>query len=232
MPNVDILCLANARKLAGRCVAGLRVDGTGWVRPVSKLHDGILNAAHVFLDNGKEAAVLNVIEMGLKSPRPDFHQPENWLLDGSVWKLAKSTAADHAAILRSAIVSGPELLRGYTDRVACADLRQKNAEASLAVIAPKRLDLVLHKKSDGTQRVRGRFWLGDRAHSCHYDLSLTDPPWEKKVLQEGSQTLSQTDGKFLVTISLGEPFHDCCYKVIAAIIHVPPPLADLIEVRV
>ena len=86
MPNAVILCLANSRKLAGRCAAGLRVDG-GWVRMVSKLHNGILNAAHLFLDNGNEAANLDVLDIGFGKPRPQVHQPENWLLNGSVWKL-------------------------------------------------------------------------------------------------------------------------------------------------
>jgi len=35
MPSVDLICLANSHKWNFRCVAGLRVDGGGWVRPVS-----------------------------------------------------------------------------------------------------------------------------------------------------------------------------------------------------
>jgi hypothetical protein len=34
MAQVDLICLANSRKLGGRCVAGLRLDGSGWVRRV------------------------------------------------------------------------------------------------------------------------------------------------------------------------------------------------------
>ena len=32
MPNAVILCLANSKKLGGRCCAGLHIDGTGWLR--------------------------------------------------------------------------------------------------------------------------------------------------------------------------------------------------------
>jgi hypothetical protein len=230
MPNVVILCLANSKKLGGRCCAGLRIDGTGWVRPVSKLPFGILNAIHLFLSNGNEAAHLDLLEIGLKSPKPDYHQPENWLIDGSIWKL--HTAAklqDQAAPLRNAIVQGPELLRGYADRVSCVELRQKNAEASLALIAPERLELILHKKPDGKCQVRGRFLLGKRPRQAAYDLSVTDPSWEKKVIQEGSQAITQTQRKFVVTVSLGEPFNDFCYKVVAAIIPLPPELADVAQ---
>jgi hypothetical protein len=209
MATAVVLCLANSKKLGGRCAAGLRRDGTGWVRMVSKLHNGILNAAHVFLNNGNEAALLNVLEIGFTKPKPAVHQPENWLLDGSVWKLhAKQDVQDWAAILRKAIVPGPELLRGCADRVSYAELQQQHAEASLALIAPEKLDLLLIKKPEGKLQVRGRFWLGNQTATCEYNLSMTDPIWEKKILQEGNQHLSQADRKFLVTISLGEPFND------------------------
>src|SRR6266850_2762793 len=32
MPLVDLICLANSNKMGGRCIAGLRTDGGGWVR--------------------------------------------------------------------------------------------------------------------------------------------------------------------------------------------------------
>src|SRR5438874_2580415 len=106
MPVATILCLANSRKLAGRCAAGLRLDGTGWVRMVSKLHNGILNAAHLFLDNGNEAALLDVLDIGFAKPKPEIHQPENWLLDGSIWKLhARQDVQPFAASLKKAIMS-------------------------------------------------------------------------------------------------------------------------------
>jgi hypothetical protein len=229
MPTAVILCLANSKKLGGRCAAGLRRDGTGWVRMVSKLQYGILNAAHLFLNNGNEAALLDVLEIGLIKPKPAIHQPENWLLDGSVWKLhAKQDVQDWAAVLRKAIVAGPELLRGCADRVSYVELQEKPAEASLALIAPQTLELLLIKKPEGKHQVRGRFWLGNQTQTCEYNLSMTDPIWEKRVLQEGNQRLSQADRKFLVTVSLGEPFNDYCYKVIAAIIRVPPALAELL----
>ena len=223
MPVATVLCLANSRKLAGRCAAGLRLDG-GWVRMVSKLHNGILNAAHLFLDNGNEAALLDVLDIGLARPKPDIHQPENWLLDGSVWKLhAQQNVLPFAASLKNAIVPGPDLLRGCTDRVAWADLQAKHADASLALVAPERLELLLIHKPDGRHQVRGRFAL----KNIEYNLSMTDPIWEKKIHNEGNLRLSQAERKFLVTVSLGEPFNDYCYKVIAAIIFLPAGLQDL-----
>jgi hypothetical protein len=195
---------------------------------VSKLQNGILNAAHLFLNNGNEAALLDVLEIGFIKPKPAVHQPENRLLDGNAWKLhANQDLRDWTAILRKAIVPGPDLLRGTADRVSYGELQHEHAEASLALIAPQRLDLLLIKKPEGKHQIRGQFCLGNQTPAGEYNLSMTDPIWEKKILQEGNQSLRQADRKFLVTVSLGEPFNEYCYKVIAAVILLPPQLVDL-----
>jgi hypothetical protein len=225
MPVATILCLANSRKLAGRCAAGLRLDTGGWVRMVSKLHNGILNISHLYLDNGNEAAVLDVLDIGLANPKPDIHQPENWLLDGSVWRLHGSQdRTPFADCLKKAIVPGPDVLRGTSDRVAWADLQVKHVEASLALVAPDELKLELIHKPNGRHQVRGRFVL----QHCEFNLSMTDPVWEKRIHNEGNLCLRQSERKFLVTVSLGEPFNDYCYKVIAAVIFLPAALNQVL----
>ncbi len=60
MLGLDIICLANSRKLTGRCVAGLRTDGMGWVRPVSALPDGTLSMKDYTLDHGNEVELLDI----------------------------------------------------------------------------------------------------------------------------------------------------------------------------
>jgi len=50
MPILRLVCLANSRKLGGRCVACLRLVGGGWVRPVSSFSDGTLCPAQYSLD--------------------------------------------------------------------------------------------------------------------------------------------------------------------------------------
>jgi hypothetical protein len=118
-----------------------------------------------------------VLDIGFARPKPEIHQPENWLLDGSVWKLhANQDVQLFAASLKKALVPGPDLLRGCTDRVAWADLQAKPAEASLALVAPERLELLLINKPDGRHQVRGRFALGN----VEYNLSMTDPIWERR----------------------------------------------------
>src|SRR5947207_517988 len=137
MPQVDIICLANSRKLRGRCVAGLRVDGSGWLRPVGTLPDGTLYPPDYTLANGTEATILDVLQIGIQTHRPVPHQPENWVIDGTSWALLSRPMADSLTpVLQNAIVQGPELLRGLSDRVPYTDFQQRNATASLALIAP------------------------------------------------------------------------------------------------
>jgi hypothetical protein len=225
MPVVDFLCLANARKHLGRCVAGLRADGAGWIRLVSKAPDGTLNWSQYLLKDGKDVAVLDFISAGVKAARPTLHQPENCVIDGTIWKKTTRPPEDAVPLLRKALFSGPELFGGTWDRVAMLELAEKPVGASLLLIAPECIDLVSIKRTDGKQQVRGRFALGTRPKLCHYDLSVTDPPWEALVKEKGPRSLRQSEQKFVATISLGEPFNGYCYKLLAAIIVLPPALA-------
>jgi hypothetical protein len=82
MPKFEIICLANSRKLSGRCVAGILTDGSGWLRPVSANPDGTLFSHHYRLSDGTDAQVMDVLELELAQPRP-----ENYQLNGSCFKL-------------------------------------------------------------------------------------------------------------------------------------------------
>jgi hypothetical protein len=226
--TLDIICLANSRKHGGRCVAGLRVDGGGWLRPVGP--DGILWPADYTLTDGTEAGVLDIIRIGIESPRPAPHQPENCLIDRTRWQLrARPMAVSLVPILKKACAQGPELLEGRSDRVPYAQLEQQHAAASLALVAPDEVFVYHQRDARGRTRpqARGRFWLGPSATAHLYDLPITDPRQEPLVIQRGAQTLSQADGRFLLTISMGEPFGLDCYKLIAAIIPLPPALASV-----
>src|ERR1039457_4830459 len=54
MPSVDLICLANSCKWHSRCLAGLRVDGGGWVRPVSDREHGELQYSQYRLPDHSE----------------------------------------------------------------------------------------------------------------------------------------------------------------------------------
>jgi hypothetical protein len=226
MPTFDLICLANSYKHGGRCVAGLRTDGPGWVRPVSARPDGSLNTNDYVLSDLTEVGLLDQFCVGVASARPESHHPENWVIDGSRWRLlARPMDEQLASVLKAAIVAGPELLRGHSDRVSHAHIQRQPLTASLALVMPEAVELYRHTGSSGKPSVRGRFSIGANGRAVDYDLSATDPAWITQVMNRGPQLLEQTDARFVMTISISEPFNHDCYKLIAAVIPLPASLA-------
>lgn len=79
-----ILCLANSRKLSGRCIAGkekLRRGYGEWIRPVSARPSEEISEEERRYENGQSAQILDVISVPMREPRPGAHQTENHLID-------------------------------------------------------------------------------------------------------------------------------------------------------
>jgi hypothetical protein len=85
-----IVCLANSRKLAGRCVAGKEWDGRAsglWCRHVSGRDRGELTAERWYQKSWRDPRLLDVMEVTLLGPRLSGCQIENHLVDTTVhWK--------------------------------------------------------------------------------------------------------------------------------------------------
>ena len=95
----------------------------------------------------------------------------------------------------------------------------------MALVAPEDLYLYDHRTYAGKRQARGRFSLGTRERLALYDLPITEPHWQRTILNGSPHTLRQAEGNFLLTISLSEPFAEKCYKLIAAIMPLPRHLA-------
>jgi len=229
MPSVDILCLANSRKHAGRCVAGLRTDGKGWVRPVAPRKEGVLFERDYTLADRTHAGVLDVLRIRLVRPQPEPHQPENWIIDPArSWELiARPPTPAHLQMLRRFVVGGPDLLGNRGDRVPFNSFLQTPARASLALVRPTDLRWRLVRTRTGKAQTRALFRVGPTP----YNLSVTDLFVEARLAGQrlGDHPVTSAglrpDDEVLLTISLGEPFEEdwCCYKLVAAVIALPRP---------
>jgi hypothetical protein len=221
----DLICLANSYKNNRRCVAGLRADGGGWVRPVSDREKGELDSHQYCYPDRSEPKVLDVIRMGLSEPRPLPYQPENWLIDGSGWEPVRRPASvDYAAVVAGAVSRTPSLLGSIGNRVPQAEYRQFADRKSLEIVQPS--DIVWHATPDketGRNRARVQFRLQD----ARYDLPLTDPEFVRslRTLAPGSHSSSELwiprDRKLLFTVGMSQPFGGVCYKLVVAVVVLP-----------
>lgn len=90
-----IVCLANSRKLAGRCLAGKVVGGSPsrWIRPVSsRPHEEVSEYERQYED-GSDPQVLDVVSVPLVEQRPKNYQQENWLLNPEYYWRKEGTVA-------------------------------------------------------------------------------------------------------------------------------------------
>lgn len=240
MPEwIEILCLANSRKHSGRCVAGLRTDGGGWIRPVGNNALKVLMPKHFTLPDFSEAMPLDLLRIPVESPAPLPHHPEDWLVGGGQWELLARPAPPEVAtgLLRAHLVRGPALLGTSMDRIPFTAFQHRPATASLALLWPKELLWKIIRSGEYQKRkTRIRFRAGAGDESVWYDLALTDPEWESRLQplpvgehpQETAHGIAPDD-RLLLTVSLSEPLGDkpvendtgLCFKLVAAVIVLP-----------
>lgn len=89
MKNIEVVILANSLKHHQHCIAGKCTSSGRWIRPVSNNNGAELNDAQAKCEN--RYGVFNVkplqkVIMNFSNHAPLPHQPENYVIDGSVWK--------------------------------------------------------------------------------------------------------------------------------------------------
>jgi hypothetical protein len=223
MPIIKrIVCLANSRKLSGRCVAGKEwtANGTGpWVRPVSaRLSEEVSEHERQYQD-GSDPQVLEIIDMPLQNHHPKSYQSENWLLDpnlywarvGRVRWQDLTHLADNPGVLW---LNNSNSYNGLNDRVSQAEIQQLNS--SLYLLHLEKLKLRVFAPgadfNNPKRRVQADFVHG----GVNYRSWVTDPLIEREYLagKDGEYEI----GTCFVTVSLGEPYEGYCYKLVAAVI--------------
>ncbi len=228
MSTLEIICLANSRKKGGRCIAGVRTDGGGWVRPVASRassEQGELHPQHYRLSDGSEPKILDILQIDLASPQPESHQPENWLVGNKQWERVSFPASlDFSKLLVPIVARHPNLFGNPFHRVSCDSFFLQPSQASLTLVMPKNLRWCITTNTLGRRQSRAIFSL----HGTSYNLVVTDTVWENllSALPMGVHPATAANlenfepDKVLLTISLGEPYEGYCYKLVAAVLQV------------
>jgi len=217
-----IVCLANSRKLSGRCIAGrelLHGNPGSWIRPVSDRPHQEVSEHERHYAAGTVPQILDLIDVPLIVHRPDSYQTENWMLDPDVyWELAGRTTWDELGDLAddppALWVNASSTGVGANDRVAIGDADQLTN--SLYLLSLEILDLRVFAPGRAFRNTKRRVQAAFAHRGAEYRLWVTDPVIERDYLKgdDGKYRL----GPCFVTISLGEPHEEYCYKLVAAII--------------
>jgi hypothetical protein len=180
-----ILCLANSKKLSGRCVAGREVLDSGpgpWVRPVSVRSTEEVSEDERQYQDGSDPRVLDIIDVPLIRHQPHACQTENWLLDpGYYWtkvgQVGLAQLQDYVENPATLWTNSRSTYNGANDEILQAD-----ADAlpnSLVLIRVSALELRVFAPGaafgNPKRRVLADFQHGD----VLYRLWVTDPAIER-----------------------------------------------------
>jgi len=220
----EFVCLANSRKMGGRCLAGIQVERgrpVGWIRPISHRPGAAVSARERQFQDGSEPKLLDLCRVRLLHPLPVAHQSENWLLDASQrWRRMGRWGWDALLKLQSApeplwLTGEPSTRHGKHDRVS--ESRSRNLRDSLRLVSVPELSIRVFSpgadRGHNTRRVQGSFtYLGEE-----YRLWVTDPEVESVYHGRGDGEYALKD--CYLTVSLGERTNDgFCYKLIAGVL--------------
>ena len=216
MTSTEILCLANSKKLGGRCLAGLSwPDLQTWIRPVDPTREHGEVPSHRAQVNSPEGRrfirPLDVINVDLIEADPKPAQPENWILGSSPITLVRTLD----------IAEATNLLRSVADTSSSVfDLgdSRKVPESVASLGLPKSIDLYEVQapsfKMDNWDKWRTEFQYGN--HSYSY-LSVTDLDVLDRLNQANHRSVTGA-GCWFLTISLTEPWKGSHWFAVAAAI--------------
>jgi hypothetical protein len=215
---MKLICLANSRKLSGHCVAGKEFDGDQverWIRPVGGTPSGELHGRQCQYGTGGQPVLLDIIELDLGSHVPHGYQTENHGLGTGRWTHAGSVSPNHLQALADSPASlwtnGYRSGGGLHDRIP--ELLAQKLTTSLALVQVDAFHYHVEPNpfKGNALSVRGEF----RYNGVDYSLKVTDPIAEDRAFKLGVGR-HHASAPWL-TVSLGEPFDDYVYKLIAAV---------------
>lgn len=221
--NKQIVCLANARKLWGRCIAGREWHGARgagkWVRPVSTREGQEVSEYERQYEDGSDPQVLDIVRIPVLAPQPQDWQTENWLLDPMYYwqKVSKYSWFDLPDLVDPVAplwLDGYSTYNGLNDKIPLEAMRSVSSSLRLVYVEQLKLAVLRPGEAFGNakRRVQAQF-----SHAGEdYALWVTDPGYERAYLAKLNGIYEVRD--CYLTINLGEPYAYACYKLVAAII--------------
>ncbi len=230
MIKKTIICLANSRKEGGYCLAGKDVTNSNWIRPVGYTASGELQKKAMILyedrlpqwlaklfmffrTNKPQPQLLDIIQIPFEDRQEHSYQSENYLIaKQQIWLKHGTLATENLEKLCDSVLSlwfnGYNSYNGINDRIPVELVNQK-ITTSLLLIKVKELTILVDRELNRL-KTRAIFYYNNQ----QYKLVITDPKIESSYrFKDGHKKHN-----VYLCISLGEPFENFCYKLVAAII--------------
>jgi hypothetical protein len=241
-----VVILANSiKKKPGRCIAGREVFRSGtsvslgpWIRPVSpdgEASEGELMPRHCLTSGKEDIEVLSIYEIPLARQRSDHGQPENWdVVTGRPWKRVGSLKRPS---LKKLIEKPPHLWDVGTpgERKVHVDAPLNvRGNTSLALIRPSGFHAWVQREQKPwndyeTTTMRGVFKYQGR----DYEFNITDDSFAPHLRASAKSNRTEFRPPFgddcALCVSLGAPYRDYHWKLIAAVIPFQEPAPQLDE---
>lgn len=203
MYQEEVVILANSIKHKQHCVAGKCFKTKKWIRPVSNQQGAELKHEQAKYENpfGQfSVKPLQRILMTFSEHVPLMHQPENYLVDGNLWK--QNYAIKQADLVD--YLDNPKDLWGKDNRVEhlLIEFGLYHVEQSLYLVKVDALNL--YNNIEGKRRASFKY------NDVAYDLAVTDPKFDE-IQREGRNITG------IICVSLGENHRGYCYKLVASI---------------
>ena len=202
-----IIILANSRKMGERCIAGIDVQNGAWVRPCFRTGKAGIPWS-VRKINGAEPQLLDIVAIPLANNGPNCDiQPENRSLLEGAWKKVDRAAVKQ--ILKYRQQSGPILYNAEREIHIRELLKIHESERkSLCMI---RTSVIFTTK---TFKDKKKVIASFKHCGVQYEnISVTDYEFEYVFPANGKH-----EAECLMTVSLGMPYHNYCYKFVAGVI--------------
>ena len=205
-----IVCLANSRKLSGRCIAGAELAGSeppGWLRPVSVREHQAVSEYERQYEDGSDPKLLDIIDIPLLGAQPKDYQRENWLLDPEhYWQkvgiLPRSDLYGIAESIGTLWRNGCHTRNGQNDRIPLPQACLENHSLKLIHVDGMKLGVFASGAAFGNGN-------GGCKRGFAFQVSImrcvTDPRIERAYLAKADG--DYPFGECYLTVSLGEPFN-------------------------
>lgn len=200
--KIQILLLANSKKLGGRCLAGLRTDNWTWVRPVSITQHGAIATKECEVVGGL-LRPLDLIVCDVDKHVPLPHQSENFLVKKGSIRLLSHVSLNHVeSNLKKVSKIYPYFIRAPYPSIPPSYFAEKlEAQSSLALVEVESAVI------DETRHIKFKH------KNVDWKLKLTD---EHFLMSAGAEKV----GPAYLCVSVGEYWQkmDAHWKFIAGII--------------